>query len=113
MKTLLFIIIMISIIIIGELHLNKKIKETVLLLLSFLYNILLGLAVCFSTFIISFLTIFLNTFSLSAIIAGILFLIHLIPINIYVKRKININTIVYIIINTIAFSIGLFLLWRG
>lgn len=113
MKTLLFIIIMISIIIIGELHLNKKIKEIVLLLLSFLYNTLLGLAIWFLLYIIAFSTVFFNSFILLAIIVGILFLICLIPINIYVKRKIAINTIVYIIINTIAFSIGLFLLWRG
>ena len=112
MKTLLFIIIMISIII-GELHLNKKIKETVLLLLSFLYNTLLGLAIWVLLYIIAFSTVFFNSFILLAIIVGILFLICLIPINIYVKRKIAINTIVYIIINTIAFSIGLFLLWRG
>lgn len=112
MKTLLFIIIMISIII-GELHLNKKIKEIVLLLLSFLYNTLLGLAIWVLLYIIAFSTVFFNSFILLAIIVGILFLICLIPINIYVKRKIAINTIVYIIINTIAFSIGLFLLWRG
>lgn len=87
MKTLLFIIIMISIIIIGELHLNKKIKEIVLLLLSFLYNTLLGLAIWFSLYIIAFSTVFFNSFILLTIIVGILFLICLIPINIYIYRE--------------------------
>lgn len=114
MQILYFLIIIsIIIVIIGELHINKKLKDTILLLLSFLYNTLLGLAMWFSIFIIAFSTAFFNAFTLSIIIGGILFLISLIPINMYAKRKIDINIIVYIILNIIGFLIGLCLLWRG
>ena len=54
MKILFFIIIIIPIVIIGELHINKTIKNIVLLLLTFLYNNLLGLATWFSMFIICY-----------------------------------------------------------
>jgi len=113
MQILFFLIVIIIIIIIGQSHLNKKLKKILLMILSFIYNTLLGLAMWFSMFIISFFTIYLNLFSLSMIIVGILFLIALIPINIYVKRKVDINIIVYIILNIIGFLIGLCLLWRG
>lgn len=113
MKILFFIIIIIPIVIIGELHINKTIKNIVLLLLTFLYNNLLGLATWFSMFIICYSVYFFHLFFLPTIIIGISILIFLIPINIYVKRKIDINIIVYIILNVIAFMTGLCLSWRG
>ena len=113
MHVLFLLILIILIIIIGELHLNIKLKKILLLILSFLYNTLLGLAMWFSIFIIPPLTVFLNLFTVAMIIIGVSFLMFLIPINMYVKRKVKINIIVYIILNIIGFLIGFCLLWKG
>lgn len=111
MWVLFFLMIIIPIV--GELHLNIKLKKILLLIISFLYNTLLGLAMWFSIFVIASLTVFLNLYAVSMIIIGISFLMFLIPINMYVKRKVKINIVVYIILNVIGFLIGFCLLWRG
>lgn len=92
------------IIIIGESHINENTKSTLLLLLAFLYNNLLGFA---ARFLVLLLSVPLGI--LSTIIIGASFLIYLITINIYVKRKIEINITIYIMLNLIAFLIGAFL----
>lgn len=111
MWVLFFLMIIIPIV--GELHLNIKLKKILLLIISFLYNTLLGLAMWFSILVIASLTVFLNLYAVSMIIIGISFLMFLIPINMYVKRKVKINIVVYIILNVIGFLIGFCLLWRG
>lgn len=110
MWVLFFLMIIIPIV--GELHLNIKLKKILLLIISFLYNTLLGLVMWFSIFVIASLTVFLNLYTVSLIIIGISFLMFLIPINMYIKRKVKLNIIV-IIINVIGFLIGFCLLWRG
>lgn len=92
------------IIIIGESHINENTKSTLLLLLAFLYNNLLGFA---TKFLVLLLSVPLGI--LSTIIIGASFLIYLITINIYVKRKIDINITIYVMLNLIAFLIGAFL----
>lgn len=92
------------IIIIGESRLNEKTKTIMLLVLTFLYNNLLGFATYFSMFLISFLQSIL-----AIIIIGFSILMYLVTINIYVKRKIDINTIIYTMLNLTAFLTGLFL----
>lgn len=93
------------IIIVGESHIDEKKKTILLLILAFLYNNLLGLVAWFAMSLLSMaLTI------LSIIIIGVMFFAYLITINIYVKRKIEINNIIYIMLNVTAFLIGLFLI---
>lgn len=107
MQILIFLLKIISIpliIIIGESHIDEKIKSIVLLLLAFLYNNFLGSATWFSTFLLS-----VSSSLLSIIFIGFLLLIYLIAINIYVKRKIDINIILYIMLNVTAFLTGIFL----
>lgn len=113
MQMLYFLIIIIPIIIIGELHINNKVKKVFLMLLSFLYNTFLGLATFIAMFIIAFSTAFFDAFSLIMIIIGILFLIFLLTINIYIYKKTNVNIILYLILNVVCFFIGLGFLWKG
>lgn len=112
MQILFFFIIIFLLITIGESNINKKMKKILLLGLSFLYNAILGLLMWFSIFIIAFSTAFLNVFILSITIIVTLFFIFLLPINIYVKRKTDTKTILYIILNLIGLLIGSCWLWR-
>lgn len=108
MQILMFPLKIISIpliIIIGESHLNEKNKMIALLILAFLYNNLLGFATRFSTFLLSALP---SVFMIITI--GFSLLVYLIAINIYVKRKIEINMIIYVMLNVVAFFVGLLLI---
>lgn len=102
-----------TIFIVGKLKLNEKIKRTLLLTITFIYNCLIGNASFIAFYIIVFSTLFFNSFLLSTIIIGLYFLLLLIPINIYAKRKIDISWKKYILINIIGFLIGACVLWRN
>ncbi len=105
-------ILILAIFIIGKLKQNEKIRMKILLLLIFLYNCLVGKASFLAFYIIIFSTLFFNSFMLSTIIIGLYFLLLLVPINIYVKRKIAISWKKYVLINMISFLIGACILWR-
>lgn len=86
---IVFFIIIVLLIAIGESKINKRMKKILLLVLSFGYNTILGLLVWFSIFVVAFSTFFFNIFILSITSSITLFFIFLLPINIYVKRKIE------------------------
>lgn len=111
MQTLIMLLKILSIpllIIIGELHMNERTKTILLLVVDFLYNSFLGSVTSFAMIMISVLESS-YLFILSAIIIGILILAYLITINMYVKRKLYINILIYIIIIIVGFLSGLFL----
>lgn len=97
------------IIIIGDLNLNEKTKTILLLVFAFLCNNLLGYTARFASF---FIPILEGTylFFLSIIIIGFIILTYLVTINMYIKRKIDINNILFTILIAIAFFTGLFLI---
>lgn len=107
MQILIFLIKLISIpliIIVGESLIDEKRQTIILLVLAFLYNNLLGFVTFFAILLFS-----VSPSILSIIIIGFLLLVYLITINIYVIRKININIMLYIILNVAAFLTGIFL----
>ena len=107
MQILIFILKFISIpliIIVGESLIDEKRQTIILLVLAFLYNNLLGFVTLFAILLFS-----VSPSILSIIIIGFLLLVYLITINIYVIRKININIMLYIILNVAAFLTGIFL----
>lgn len=93
------------IIIIGESNIDEKTKTIALLILAFIYNNLLGFA---SWFLIILISASISIFSM--IIIGFIFLIYLITINVYIKRKLDINITIYIILNITAFLTGILLI---
>ena len=93
------------IIIIGESNIDEKTKTIALLILAFVYNNLLGFA---SWFLIILISASISIFSM--IIIGFIFLIYLITINVYIKRKLDINITIYIILNITAFLTGILLI---
>ena len=97
------------IIIVGEAKLNEKNKTIILLLLAFLYNNLLG---CISWLLIFLISMLHSTyfFIVFLVIIGVIFLTYLITINIYIKRKIDVNTTFYVILSIVAFLTGIFLI---
>lgn len=98
------------IIIIGESKkMSKRNKTILLLVLTFLYNNLLGFTTWSLIILVSVLKDTYLFFS-SIIIMGFLMLTYLIVINMYVKRKIDINNILFTILIAIAFFTGLFLI---
>lgn len=112
MQIILLILKIISIpliIIIGESDFTEKNKTITLLIIAFLYNNLIGSTTWFAIFLISALK---NSylFILSIIIIGFSILIYLITINKYIKKKIDVNTTLYISLNVIGFLTGIFLI---
>lgn len=92
------------IIIVGESQLEEKNRNIALLVLAFLYNNLLGVATWFMIF---FLSVLPNI--IGFIIIGSVFLTYLITINVYVKRKIDMNMAIYVLLSVTAFVTGMFL----
>ena len=118
------IIFIIIILILGKIDFNEKPKKYILQIVSGIYNMFLGYI---DTYVILIIYAFFANmpkgssyevpssetgfnFFLGLIILGI-YLIILIPINIYAKRKGKIKPSVYIIANTIATIIGIMLFW--
>lgn len=93
-----FFIIMIA----GNLKYNKKIKKVIMIILSIIYNGIIGVIsplLCFGILCITevnYIWIFCYI---------IVFIILLVPLNIFMKRKRNINKYIYIIANVVAFLI--------
>lgn len=123
--TLIALITFIIIILILEkIDFNEKPKKYILQIVSGIYNMFLGYI---DTYVILIIYAFLANmpkgssyevpsseegfnFFLGLIILGI-YLIILIPINIYAKRKGKIKSNVYITVNIIATIIGIMLFW--
>ena len=93
-----FFIIMIA----GNLKYNKKIKKVIMIILSIIYNGIIGVIsplLCFGILCITevnYIWIFCSI---------IIFIILLVPLNIFMKRKGNINKYIYIIANVVVFLI--------
>ena len=93
-----FFIIMIA----GNLKYNKKIKKVIMIILSIIYNGIIGVIsplLCFGILCITevnYIWIFCSI---------IVFIILLVPLNIFMKRKGNINKYIYIIVNMVTFII--------
>ena len=93
-----FLIIMIA----GNLKYNKKIKKVIMIILSIIYNGIIGVIsplLCFGILCITevnYIWIFCSI---------IVFIILLVPLNIFMKRKGNINKYIYIIVNMVTFII--------
>lgn len=94
---LVLILIILSI---GKLLNNEKSKKIALFIFSLIYNAVVGHMV--------FLLLFWLIFLLDAkmVFAVCIFAIILIPINIYMMRKVKINPILYIIFNIIIFVLS-------
>lgn len=86
----------------GNLKYNKKIKKVIMIILSIIYNGIIGVIsslLCFGILCITevnYIWIFCSI---------IVFIILLVPLNIFMKRKGNINKYIYIIANVVAFLI--------
>ena len=94
----------VSVYIAGHINYNQKIKTITLMILSAIYNAIVG----FYTFSIMFCTSILIS-SKTYILVPLLLLMFtciLIPINIYVISKIKINKIMYIVLSIMMIIIG-------
>lgn len=91
---------------IGNFVHNKKIKKIILFILSIIYNGIVG----FISFLLSFCLVALFTDILSTkliyLIILVVFLLILVPINIFIIKKSELNAILYIILNIIIFVLG-------
>ncbi len=93
-----FFIIMIA----GNLKYNKKIKKVIMIILSIIYNGIIGVIsplLCFGILCIT------EVNSIWIFCSIIVFIILLVPLNIFMKRKGNRNKYIYIIANVVAFLI--------
>lgn len=92
---------------VGKLLHNEKIKKIMLFVFSLIYNAIVE----FIGFLLFFCLIFLfnSIFSMkiTLVIAICIFVIILIPINIYIMKKGKINPILYIALNIIIFVLSL------
>lgn len=93
-----FFIIMIA----GNLKYNKKIKKVIMIILSIIYNGIIGVISPLLYFGILCITEVNYIWIFCSIIV---FIILLVPLNIFMKRKGNINKYIYIIANVVAFLI--------
>ena len=98
------IIPFIVIIIVGNFKYNEKIKKFVMLLLSIIYNGIIGIISPLLFFCLMFLTE--ANFVIWILSLIFVFAIILLPLNIFMKRKGKINMFIYFIINIIIFIIG-------
>lgn len=92
------------ILIMGESHLNERNKTIALLILAFLYNNLMG----FATWIAILLMSMMPSIVL-VIMIGFSLLAYLITINLYVTKKVEINMMLYVMLNVVAFLTGILL----
>lgn len=97
------------IIIIGESHLNKNTKTTALLILTILFNSFLGSIIWLAMFMISVLKS-TYLFIFSVIIIGFIFLSYLITINMYIKRKMEINNALFVTLCIVGLLSGLIII---
>lgn len=95
-----FLLIMLA----GNLKYNKKIKKSVMLILSIIYNGIIGVISPLLYICLTFFTIANPMIWILSLI--FVFAIILLPLNIFMKRKGKINIFIYIIINIIVFIIG-------
>ena len=87
----------------GKLSYNEKIKKIILFIFSIIYNGIVGFISCMVFFCLMFLFYsFFNMLITLSIILGV-FVIALVPVNIYMMRKGKINPILYIVFNMIIF----------
>lgn len=93
-----FLIIMIA----GNLKYNEKIKKVLMFILSIIYNGIIGVISPLLCFGILCITEVIYTWIFCDIIV---FIILLAPLNIFMKRKGNINKYIYIIVNMVTFII--------
>lgn len=93
-----FLIIMIA----GNLKYNEKIKKVLMFILSIIYNGIIGVISPLLCFGILCITEVIYTWIFCDIIV---FIILLVPLNIFMKRKGNINKYIYIIVNMVTFII--------
>ncbi len=90
------------IVVFGELDIYERTRTIVLLILAFLYNNLMGfVAWAFGILIASSMGIFY------ILIIGIIILFYLIAINFYIRKRVDINNAVYIILVLVAFLSGI------
>ncbi len=83
---------------------NEKLKKILFLLVSLVYNFVVGFFSFLLYLLIAFSMINYKKYIEVAII--LIFIILVIPLNIYIKKKIKINSIVYIIINVLSYILG-------
>jgi len=98
-----FCIIMVA----GNLKYNEKVKKIVMLILSMVYNGIVGFIspiFCVCTF---FLMGGLTKFGLVILI--FIYIIILLPLNIFMKRKGKVNIFLYVIINIAIFILGIYI----
>ena len=100
------IIPIIVVIVAGKLSYNEKIKSKIIIILSFIYNGIIG----FLSPIIYFCSIFLigsflHSQKLLYLIISLIIGVIIIPTNIYMMKKCKTNKILYAILNVIIFSI--------
>lgn len=92
------------IILAGNLKYNEKIKKFVMLILSIIYNGIIGVISPLLYICLMFLTVANPIIWILSLI--FVFAIILLPLNIFMERKGKINIFIYIIINIIVFIIG-------
>lgn len=104
-----FIIYILICVIIGMIKFKEKPKKYIMSVLSVIFNGFMGYM---DTIFFVLLYMFFSNFN--AMIGIFLFIIYvllLLPINIYMKRKGKISTKVYILINILATLVGLGIYW--
>lgn len=97
------------IIIVGESSLNKNTKTTAFLILTVIFNNLLGSIIWFAILMISVLNS-TYLFIISIIIIEFIFFSYLITINMYIKRKMEINNALFITLCVVGLLSGFFII---
>ena len=96
------------IIIVGESSLNNNTKTTAFLILTVIFNNLLGSIIWFAILMISVLNS-TYLFIISIIIIGFIFFSYLITINMSIKRKMEINNALFITLCVVGLLSGFFI----
>ena len=97
---------MIFIIVIGKINFNKKVKRIIVLILSNIYNFIIGFLGFFIAFFIAFNPFGITNAIIYYSILIITFLIIFVPVNVFAKRKCDIHVAIYIIINILMLILG-------
>lgn len=121
MSQMLFLILIIDIIILvcllqNKYKQNENLKDIVILICSQLYNFILG----YYSYTIAFMLACLNLaiiydtylfYVVMVIVLLPIFFFLLVPLNRLVKKKVEVNLIIYIIATIITFTIGFVTFW--
>lgn len=102
-----FVIPIIFIILFSNINYNSRIKRILLIIFSLVYHFIFGTLMFSIKFVfLSFLGDFIKNTIVAYIMILLIYIILIVPINIFVLKKEKFNTIIYILINVVLVILG-------